>query len=148
MKRSIYSALAAPLFLAAGLLAALPGNAQLAYAEMAKPTEIVADTDTAPADETPAVKATYKLIHGVIQGEQGVLAGATVWLQGTKTIAVTNAEGEFELRVPAEAKQVQLACGYGGLQEEVVTLTPVQALGSVYLHHVKAPAKAVFVPQQ
>jgi hypothetical protein len=56
-----------------------------------------------------------------------------VWLHGTKTVVVTNSEGEFELRVPTDTKEVVLTCGFGGLQEETVRLAPSQALGSVYL---------------
>ncbi|MBJ6111006.1 carboxypeptidase-like regulatory domain-containing protein [Hymenobacter sp. BT523] len=139
MQRNFYSRFAFAVFFAISLLGAAPGNAQLAYTPVAKNAESFSIAD--PEDEKPAAKPTYKLIHGVIQGEQGVLPGATVWLQGSKTIAVTNAEGEFELRVPSDAKVVKLACGYGGLQEEVMTLTPVQAMGSLYLLHVKAAAK-------
>ena len=84
-------------------------------------------------------KVTHKVVHGVVQDEKGVLPGATVWLHGTRTIAVTNSEGEFELRVPADATVVKLVCSYGGLQEEVVTMAPVQALGSLYLVRSKTP---------
>lgn len=83
-------------------------------------------------EESPKAPS-YKMVHGVVQGQQGSLPGATVWLRGSSTIAVTNAEGEFELRVPADAKTVELMCSYAGLQDEVVNLAPVQALGSVYL---------------
>ncbi|MBD2721468.1 carboxypeptidase-like regulatory domain-containing protein [Hymenobacter armeniacus] len=139
MQRTFYSRFAFAVFFAISLLGATPGHAQLAYTPVARNTEASSTAD--PEDEKPAAKPTYKLIHGVIQGEQGVLPGATVWLQGSKTIAVTNAEGEFELRVPSDAKVVRLACGYGGLQEEVVTLAPVQAMGSLYLLRVKGSAK-------
>ncbi|HEX8506035.1 MAG TPA: hypothetical protein VF630_11770 [Hymenobacter sp.] len=92
-----------------------------------------ADVATAPAPGAPTKAVAYKLVHGVVQGADGALAGATVWLDGTRTIVVTNSEGEFELRVPTTAKQIKLTCGYGGLHEEEVTLAPVQALGSIYL---------------
>jgi hypothetical protein len=91
------------------------------------------------AEETPKAPA-YKLVHGVVQDANGVLPGATVWLHGTRTIVVTNSEGEFELRVPADAKVVKLTCGYGGLHEEVVSMAPVKALGSVYLLRTKSSA--------
>ena len=109
--------------------ARLPGRAQLAYTNVAAPTEEAANVTS----EGDPKDATYKVVHGVVQGKLGALPGATVWLHGTRTIVVTNAEGEFELRVPADAKIVELTCGYGGLQEEVVLLAPVSALGSVYL---------------
>lgn len=111
------------------LLAAMPSQAQYAYTQLGgKPEEV-----TSADPEEGAKTTTTKVIHGVVQGRQGVLPGATVWLHGTRTIAVTNAEGEFELRVPTSVKEVELTCGFGGLQEEVVRLAAVQALGSVYL---------------
>ena len=114
---------------ACGLLCStLPLRAQYA---LNKPTA----SSEAPGgiDPEEAPKSGYKVVHGVVQGQQGALPGATVWLHGSRTIAVANAEGEFELRVPADAKIVELTCGYGGLEDEVVRLAPVQALGSVYL---------------
>lgn len=118
------------------MFSVLPGRAQLAYTRIAAPTTEAADNDP----DTEPTAPTYKMVHGVVQGKQGVLAGATVWLHGTRNIVVTNSEGEFELSVPANAKVVELTCGYGGLQEEVVTLPPVQALGSVYLLRTKPMA--------
>ena len=124
----------APVLVAIGLVfSVLPGRAQLAYTNMTAPTEDAANV----ASEDDHKAATYKVVHGVVQDKQGVLAGATVWLHGTHDIVVTNAEGEFELRIPANAKNVQLTCSYGGLQDEVVSLAPVQALGSIYLLRTK-----------
>ena len=111
----------------------LPGRAQLAYTNVAVPTEEAANVPS----EGDTKAATYKVVHGVVQGMQGVLAGATVWLHGTRNIVVTNAEGEFELRIPTDTKTVQLTCGYGGLHEEMVSLAPAQALGSIYLLRTK-----------
>lgn len=112
--------------------AIVPSQAQLAYTTVPAPTEASASADL--EDDGPNTGA-YKVIHGVVQNKQGVLPGATVMLRGTHTIVVTNAAGEFELRVPADAKEVELACGYGGLREEVVRFAPAQALGSIYLLH-------------
>ncbi|WP_210520771.1 peptidase associated/transthyretin-like domain-containing protein [Hymenobacter terricola] len=116
------------------LLSAFPGRAQYAYTHVALPNGEAAGRDP---EEGAKNGVTYKVVHGVVQGKEGTLPGATVWLHGTRTIVVTNSEGEFELRVPANAKVVELTCGYGGLQEEVVSLEPVQALGSVYLLRAK-----------
>lgn len=113
----------------------LSSHAQDAYASVVQPTDA---TSASPAD-APKSGAT-KVVHGVVQGREGALPGATVWLHGSRTIAVTNAEGEFELRVPADAKTVSLTYGYGGLHEEEVTLAPVQALGSLYLLRASGPA--------
>jgi len=108
----------------------------VAYTRIERPTDLF---NSEPV-ETPT--PSVKVLHGVVQGARGVLPGATVWLQGSRTIVVTNSEGEFELRVPATTKTVRLTCGYGGLQEETVTLAPVEALGSVYLLRPKTPAPA------
>jgi len=118
------------LFACALLLGTLTSQAQLSYHRIDRAAEGLSSRDEGP-ERAPTKK--MKLVHGVIQGEQGVLIGATVWLRGTRNIAVTNSEGEFELSVPADAKTVELLCSYGGLQEEVVHLAPVEAMGSVYL---------------
>ena len=111
------------------LLAAMPSQAQYAYTNVG-----ARQKETTGTDPEEGIKTLItKVIHGVVQGKAGVLPGATVWLHGTRTIVVTNSEGEFELRVPGNTKEVELTCGYGGLQEEVIRLAAVQALGSVYL---------------
>ena len=120
------SAVAAAILL---LFAGLPGRAQFAFNSVARPDLATGRHDP---EESPKA-ATYKTVHGVVQGQQGALPGATVWLHGSRTVVVTNAEGEFELRVPSEMPVIELTCGYAGLQDEVVRLPPVQALGSVYL---------------
>ena len=117
------------------LLAAMPSQAQYAYTPAGGKQEETPGTDP----EEGAKTASTKVIHGVVQGRKGALPGATVWLHGTRTIVVTNSEGEFELRVPTSVKEVELTCGFGGLREEVVRLAAVQALGSVYLLRDMAP---------
>ena len=109
------------------LFTGLPGRAQFALNNVARPAT------AASSDPEESPKTTCQIVHGVVQNQQGALPGATVWLHGTRTLVVTNAEGEFELRVPAEATVIELTCGYAGLQDEIVRLPPVQALGSVYL---------------
>lgn len=111
------------------LAGARPSYAQLSYAR----ADHAAATREAHDPETELATPSFRVVHGVVQGQRGVLAGATVWLKGTRTIAVTNAEGEFQLRVPAKAKLIELTCSYGGLQEVVLRVVPAEALGSVYL---------------
>lgn len=118
------------------LFAVLPSHAQYAYTHIARSIE--ASGSSEPEEGVKPVAT--KVLHGVVQGKEGALPGATVWLRGTKTVVVTNSEGEFELRVPADTKMVELTCGFGGLQEETVRLAPAQALGSVYLLRSKAIA--------
>jgi hypothetical protein len=115
------------------------GHAQYAFNSVPAAKEGVYEAD--PEVGKAPTSGTMKVIHGVIQSEQGALPGATVWLKGSRTIVVTNAEGAFELQVPADAKTVKLVCGYGGLQEEELTLTPVQAMGSIYLLQTKQASK-------
>ncbi|MFD2718033.1 carboxypeptidase-like regulatory domain-containing protein [Hymenobacter monticola] len=134
--RLCFSAAAAALFLS---IAPFKGHAQYAFNSVPEPKELAVEADP-EGGKAPASGAT-KLIHGVIQNEQGALPGATVWLKGSRTIVVTNAEGAFELQVPADAKTVKLVCSYGGLQEEELTLTPVQAMGSIYLVHANQALK-------
>jgi hypothetical protein len=123
------------LALASGLLlGALPSHAQFAYNHVAT----ASTGEDEDESEKPTKPVATKLVHGVIQNQQGALAGATVWLHGTRTIVVTNAEGVFELRVPVSAKMVELTCGYGGLHDETVRLASAQSLGSIYLLRSKA----------
>jgi hypothetical protein len=111
------------------VFAVLPSKAQYAYTRVQPKSEALSSIDP-----TEGIKpVATKVLHGVVQGKEGALPGATVWLRGTKTVVVTNSEGEFELRVPADTQIVELTCGFGGLQEETVRLAPAQALGSVYL---------------
>ncbi len=131
LSRSIYALVAVGI-----LLAATPVRAQYAFRNVAVPTEETTGSDPEAGNKDYA----YKVVHGVVQNKHGVLPGATVWLHGTHTIVVTNSEGEFELRVPADTKFVELTCSYGGLQDEVVSLAPVQAMGSIYLLHTTAPS--------
>ncbi|MBF9223167.1 carboxypeptidase-like regulatory domain-containing protein [Hymenobacter ruricola] len=139
MQTTTQSRIIAALAFLSLLLAASPSWAQLAYTDVLQPKATAADAD--PEVGKPAAKTTTKTIHGVIQNDKGALPGATVWLQGSRTIVVTNSEGEFELQVPADATTVKLVCGYGGLQEEVLTLTPAKAMGSIYLLQTKSAAK-------
>lgn len=110
---------------------ALAGHSQYAYHSAAP----ILDRPTGASSEKTPKATSYKVVHGVVQGQQGALPGATIWLHGTRTVVVTNSEGEFELRMPAAATVAQLICSYGGLHDETVTLAPVQALGSLYLLH-------------
>lgn len=125
LSRRLFAAVAAIVLLFAGI----PGRAQLAFSRLAQP-----NTEAVGHDPEDGPKATaYKTVHGVVQGKLGALPGATVWLRGSRTVVVTNAEGEFTLPVPADASIIELTCGYAGLQDETVRLPSVQALGSVYL---------------
>ena len=129
MKITLNSRLTSAIIACSLLLNAFPSHAQYDYNNAAPAKVATIGTDS---ESGPNYRA-YKNVHGVVQDKHGALPGATVWLHDSHTIVVTNAEGEFELRVPAAAKIVSLTCSYGGLQEEVVTFAPAETLGSVYL---------------
>lgn len=139
MQHIAYLRLFAVLSLLSLTLNPFKSHAQFAYSYVPQPKEVATDAD--PEEGKSTARGAMKMVHGVIQNEKGALPGATIWLQGTRNIVVTNAEGEFELQVPADAKTVKLVCSYGGLQEEVLTVTPVQAMGSIYLLQTKHNAK-------
>ena len=73
------------------------------------------------------------LLRGTVQGINGPLPGATVWLHGSPTIAVTNSEGAFQLPVPSDASRVEVTYSYGGLEEETKTLAITQAPQTLHL---------------
>ena len=115
------------------LLNPLSGHCQLVFNRVPRAVEVTTASLGGPSNPEVPAPANTKVVRGVVQDAQGVLVGATVWLRGTRAIAVTDENGEFELRVPATAKTVSINYGYGGLEDETVTLAPAASLGSLYL---------------
>lgn len=87
----------------------------------------------APAANARLVSGQLLMLHGTVQGINGPLPGATVWLHGSPTIAVTNSEGAFQLPVPSDASRAEVTYGYGGLEEETTTLAITQAPQTLHL---------------
>ena len=131
------------LLLAASLLTTMPGRAQLAYGPVALPAGQPQRTTTAA---TAAPRSTEpRVVYGVVQGLHGVLPGATVWLHGSRTVAVANSEGVFELPVPTGTNEVEVTCSYVGLREEVLTLPVAEPGNTVYLLRAQTPSGKHFV---
>jgi hypothetical protein len=120
-----------------------PVQAQMAFDRLVMPEDVLVN-NTPEATRKPGEP---KLVHGVVEGAQGALPGATVWVTGSHTVAVANSEGVFELSVPDNATTVQVTCSYGGLQEEVVTLPVDEPVSKVYLWRPKAASGQRFVSE-
>jgi len=77
------------------------------------------DGGTGPA--APSLPAKM-VLAGKITNPAGPLPGAVVILTGTKQMAVTDADGEFEFEVPANAGALQATVTYAGYADEAMTL--------------------------
>ena len=75
--------------------------------------------------------AEKALLVGKITNAAGVLAGAVVILTGSKKMAVTNANGEFEMEVPANSGPLQAPFTYAGYADENILLNPGGATSTV-----------------
>ena len=73
------------------------------------------------------------LLAGKITNTRGVLPGAVVILTGSKQMAVTNANGEFEIEVPANAGPLQARVTYAGYADEMVVLNAGESASTVNL---------------
>ncbi|QKG54223.1 carboxypeptidase-like regulatory domain-containing protein [Hymenobacter sp. BRD67] len=97
----------------------------------------VANLELAPA---AATAARTVLVHGRILNEKGQpLAGATVLRKGTAHGTSTDAQGNYSLRLPADAAAT-LQYGYGGYTEQEVAATTAGAGATVTLQP-KAPKR-------
>ena len=71
-----------------------------------------------------AMAQTTKVTGTVISVEDGEpIPGASVLIEGTKTGVVTNADGQFTLTVPADAKRLEISCA--GMVKQLVRIKPV-----------------------
>lgn len=92
-------------------------QAQTAFASSAKYTS--GGSATAPAATEPAERM---VLSGKITNPTGPLPGAVVILTASKQMAVTNADGEFEFVVPANAGPLAARVTYAGFADEAMTL--------------------------
>ena len=71
-----------------------------------------------------ALAQTMKVTGTVISVEDGEpIPGASVLIEGTKTGVVTNADGQFTLTVPADAKRLEVSSA--GMVKQLVRIKPV-----------------------
>lgn len=73
------------------------------------------------------------VLTGKITNPAGPLPGAVVILSATKQMAVTNAEGEFEFTVPANAGALEALVTYAGYADEKITLNAAASESTVNL---------------
>ena len=73
------------------------------------------------------------VLTGKITNPAGPLPGAVVILTATKQMAVTNADGEFEFEVPANAGPLEARVTYAGYADEKMTLSTATAESTLSL---------------
>ena len=100
-------------------VAALVGGA--VFANTTTPIALPARPGSTSVEASSAMRMTT--VHGKILDENGhPLAGATVLEKGTQHGVSTNADGEYELLVPA-GRPTTLAYGYGGYTDDEIKFT-------------------------
>lgn len=80
---------------------------------------------------TPAAPAIV-VIYGRVESPTGPLPGAVVKLND-KQAAVTNARGEFSLKVPATSEPLPITVSYAGYADVATTLSPLSTTNTVQL---------------
>lgn len=96
--------------------------------------EVYASIAPRPEPTTTAAEPEEQLvIVGKITNPAGVLPGAVVILTATRKMAVTNANGEFEFVVPANAGPLRARVTYAGFADELITLNDGAAESTVNL---------------
>ena len=84
----------------------------------------------APVEVTIAAEQQKKEISGTVSDSQGLpLPGVTVIVKGTTIGIVTNADGQFKLSVPADAKT--LIFSFIGMQSQEISLNGQSRIGAV-----------------
>jgi hypothetical protein len=112
-------AVAASLLTCLFSLASAPAQAQAVFASTAAySSNTVIDGGTELTSAAPA----KVVLAGKITNPAGPLPGAVVILTGTKQMAVTNADGEFEFEVPSNTGALQATVTYAGYADETITL--------------------------
>lgn len=112
----LFSVLAVTVFTCVISLASPTAQAHQPIAGTANAT--TTDTDGG----TTGTKPEKVTLIGKITNPAGPLPGAVVMLTGTKQMAVTNADGEFEFEVLANAGALQATVTYAGYADEIMTL--------------------------
>lgn len=111
------------------------------YAQPAKSdSDATAEISTASTrSSTPPVPSPggTSLLTGKITNAAGVLPGAVIILTGSKQMAVTNANGEFELKVPTNSGPLQARVTYAGYADELVMLNAGESASTVSLTNAK-----------
>jgi len=115
------------------LLAFTPGEARAQGGPTAGNVYAAVTFRGAPRSVAAAEPEEQLVIAGKITNPAGVLPGAVVILTATKQMAVTNADGEFQFVVPANAGLLRARVTYGGYADELMTLNDGAAASTVNL---------------
>jgi hypothetical protein len=78
-------------------------------------------------------KPATVVLHGRVLSPSGVLPGAVVKLAGSDQRVVSNADGEFNLLMPAEAEPQSATISYAGFIDETVLLSSTELMPTVQL---------------
>jgi hypothetical protein len=83
----------------------------------------VASTTEIPQPSTAGAKVgapgAPALFRGTVKCPEGLLPGAVVHVNGTRTYVVTNATGDFELTVPDSTTSIEVTCSFAGFRDVV-----------------------------
>ncbi len=110
--------------LLAGLLTtwSLSAQSQALIADNSAPTTLSASAAPPIRSSGAVVRTegpTQVRLRGTIKCPEGPLPGAVIHQSGTKTYLVTDAQGNFQLDVPAGSPPIELTCSYVGFQDVV-----------------------------
>ncbi|MDO7849992.1 carboxypeptidase regulatory-like domain-containing protein [Hymenobacter convexus] len=111
-----FSFLLAISFIAALSFSSFSARAQAVYAS---------STAYAPRPaSSPREDGATRTFIGRVVNPEGALPGAVIKVVGTKEMAVSNANGEFSVLLPATSASVQLVVSYAGFADETVSVHP------------------------
>lgn len=104
---------------------ALLGGAVFAGTNLPTNTPVMVDAEVEAAAAAPTEAAAIRMVSvkGRILDENGKpLVGATVWQKGTRNGVSTDANGQYQMRVPAH-QRATIQYGYAGYAEEEMVVT-------------------------
>lgn len=123
----------------ATLAVAPMAQAQHLFASTASYTDVAhngSSTPTAAAATEPTAPVGTAVVRGKVVSPSGILPGAVIKLKSTQQTAVTNAEGEFRLTVPADGGTQAATVSFAGYDDEDVMLNTGEMGTSVSLDKV------------
>ena len=121
----------------------VPGSVQV-QAVFARAETHTSDNSDGPTRPVKAIATEKVLLIDKITNPAGVLPGAVVTLTATKQMAVTNADGEFQFEVPANAGALDAVVTYAGYADEKMTLNVAAAESTTNL----ANARVIMVARR
>ncbi|MBD2767238.1 carboxypeptidase-like regulatory domain-containing protein [Hymenobacter sp. BT664] len=83
---------------------------------IASTTEIPRPTTTSAETRTPG---SATVLRGTVKCPEGLLPGAVIHVNGTRTYVVSNATGDFELTIPDSTTNIEVTCSFAGFRDVV-----------------------------